>query len=163
MIWPTSFIDFQHEHHENPLAKGAGSVFAPIEARFDVEGQEVVLRALVFVICHLAPCVTVWWCHFLSLHSSLTLHLTWASAINDFIGTHMLYCYVTVVYTYDCTTSFLWSLCQLVVNLQKRGKDIWQKSDKKMCGGNSTLNRRAHCKSFIIWLLSNFVDICWIQ
>jgi len=24
-----------------------------------------------------------------------------------------------------------------VVNLQKRGKDIWQKSDKKMCGGNS--------------------------
>ena len=59
--------------------------------------------------------------------------------------------------------SFLWSLCQLVVNLQKRGKDIWQKSDKKMCGGNSAPNRRAHCKSLIIWLLSNFVDICWIQ
>ena len=59
MICHDPFIDFQHEHHENPLAKGAGSVFAPIETRFDVEGQEVVLRALVFVIRHLALGVTV--------------------------------------------------------------------------------------------------------
>ena len=66
---PTSFIDFQHEHHENPLAKGAGSVFAPIETRFDVEGQQVVLRALVLVIRHLALGVSlsdggVTFCHF---------------------------------------------------------------------------------------------------